>query len=100
MKPVKNVISNTGIPTKTVPKPRRARKRAAISHPLTDTLMRSHFPSALFCSLLMFASACTAPAPAPSKPSAPAQASAAEAEYRPTATIKDLMDAEVDYNSD
>jgi hypothetical protein len=48
--------------------------------------------------LLIFVSACAGPAP--SKPSAPAPSSAAEPEYRPTATIKDLMDAEVDSNAD
>jgi hypothetical protein len=44
----------------------------------------------------MLVSACSASAP--SKQTAPA--AAAESDYRPTATIKDLMDAEVDLNSD
>jgi len=56
------------------------------------------FRTALSAALLVFVSACAAPAP--SKESAPATSSAADTEYRPTATIKDLMDAEVDYNSD
>jgi hypothetical protein len=60
--------------------------------------MRSFYAAALSGALLIFVSACAAPAP--SKPSDPAPSSAAEPEYRPTATIKDLMDAEVDYNSD
>ena len=60
--------------------------------------MRIFFPAALCGALLIFVSACAAPAP--SKPANPAPSSAVEPQYRPTATIKDLMDAEVDYNAD
>ena len=61
--------------------------------------MRIYFRSALSGALLIFISACTAPVPTASKQSASAQ-SAGDPEYRPTATIKDLMDAEVDSNAD
>lgn len=51
----------------------------------------------LACASLLVAGACsTVPAPS-AKTSAPA---AGDPEYRPTATIKDLMDAEVDSNAD
>src|SRR5436190_11078433 len=33
-------------------------------------------------------------------PAAPAQPASAESDYRPVSTIKDIMDAMVDYNSD
>ena len=59
--------------------------------------MRVYYPAAVCGALLIFVSACSAPAP--SKPATPAS-STVEPEYRPTATIKDLMDAEVDTNAD
>jgi hypothetical protein len=61
--------------------------------------MRLYFSLALSCALLTVFSGCSS-APSPTaKPSTPA-ASSGEPEYRLTATIKDLMDAEVDYNAD
>jgi hypothetical protein len=53
---------------------------------------------ALSCALLTVLSACSSVPSTTAKPST--SASSGEGEYRLTATIKDLMDAEVDYNAD
>jgi len=61
--------------------------------------MRMSVSLVLSCALLLVFSTCSS-APTPTaKPSA-SPASSGEPEYRPTATIKGLMDAEVDYNAD
>ncbi len=61
--------------------------------------MKMRFSFFLSCALLLLVGACSS-APAPAANSSTPAASAGEPEYRPTATIKDLMDAEVDYNAD
>ena len=61
--------------------------------------MRMFLSLALSCALLTVLSACSSAPSTTAKPSTSA-ASSGEPEYRLTATIKDLMDAEVDYNAD
>ena len=60
--------------------------------------MRMFLSLALSCALLTVLSACSSVPSTTAKPST--SASSGEGEYRLTATIKDLMDAEVDYNAD
>ena len=60
--------------------------------------MRMFLSLALSCALLTVLSACSSVPSTTAKPST--SASSGEPEYRLTATIKDLMDAEVDYNAD
>ena len=61
--------------------------------------MKMSLSLVLSCALLPVFSACSS-APSPTAKLSAAAASSVEPEYRPTATIKDLMDAEIDYNSD
>ena len=57
--------------------------------------MRISLSLFLSCTLLLVLSTCSSSPSSTAKPS-----TSVEPQYRPTATIKDLMDAEVDYNSD
>jgi hypothetical protein len=61
--------------------------------------MRLHLSLTLSCALLTVFSACSS-APSSTANTSTSTASSGGPEYRPTATIKDLMDAEVDYNAD
>src|SRR5215469_7002417 len=64
-----------------------------------EVFMRMFLSLALSCALLTVLSACSSAPSTTAKPSTSA-ASSGEPEYRLTATIKDLMDAEVDFNAD
>src|SRR5215467_5857987 len=61
--------------------------------------MRTFLSGILSCALLTVLTACSSAPSTTPKPSTSATSSGGP-EYRPTATIKDLMDAEVDYNAD
>ena len=61
--------------------------------------MRTFLSGILSCALLTVLTACSSAPSTTAKPSTSGPSSG-ELEYRLTATIKDLMDAEVDYNAD
>jgi len=61
--------------------------------------MRTFLSGILSCALLTVLTACSSAPSTTAKPSTSGPSSG-EPEYRLTATIKDLMDAEVDYNAD